>query len=115
MAIIPDTDTIYAPLDGKIIMISETNHAFGIEGADGLSILVHIGIDTVSLNGQGFTRLSQLEKKVSHGDPVISIDKNNIPKDTDLTTIVIVTEGKLLEKRKPNLGKKVTKDDSVLV
>lgn len=53
-AVIPEDGTFKAPVSGKIGSFFPTGHAFGIEGEDGLEVLVHIGIDTVELKGEGF-------------------------------------------------------------
>ncbi|MGN0650541.1 MAG: PTS glucose transporter subunit IIA, partial [Oscillospiraceae bacterium] len=54
-AVKPMNGTIVSPADGKIIDVQDSHHAYGILTNDGLELLVHIGIDTVSLNGEGFT------------------------------------------------------------
>lgn len=64
VAVIVTDGRVYAPADGKVSMIAETLHAFGITTADGLELLVHIGINTVELQGEGFT------PKVKEGDDV---------------------------------------------
>lgn len=64
VAIEPEAGEVYAPCDGTIIQIPDTRHAIGIQGNDGAEILIHVGMDTVGLNGKGF------EPKVSEGDAV---------------------------------------------
>ena len=49
-----DGDTVVSPCDGTIVMIAATKHAIGIQGDDGVEVLIHVGLDTVSLNGEGF-------------------------------------------------------------
>lgn len=63
IAIIPEGNTIIAPCDGKITMLSSTKHAVGIN-VQGVELLIHVGLDTVELEGEGF------EAKVQAGDPV---------------------------------------------
>lgn len=88
-----DGDTICAPCSGKITMIAETAHAFGMELENGAEILIHIGLDTVNLNGQGFTVLAAAGKKVQAGTPVIRIDRDFMAAhQIDLTTPMVVTE-----------------------
>jgi len=91
VAVIPEGDTIMAPADGKITMLFETGHAFGMELNNGMELLIHIGIDTVNLNGEGFTPLKRAGDKVKKGDAIIKIDLENLKKTHDLSTMVIVT------------------------
>ncbi len=88
-----DGDTVCAPCDGKITMIAETAHAFGMELDDGIEILIHIGLDTVNLNGQGFEVLAASGKKVKVGTPIIRIDRAYMASHgIDLTTPMVITE-----------------------
>ena len=64
VAIVPDDDVIVAPCDGEVTMLFPTMHAFGMKNEDGLEILVHIGIDTVSMGGKGFTQKVTTNQKV---------------------------------------------------
>lgn len=85
-------DTVCAPCDGILTMIASTKHAFGITMDNGAEILVHIGLDTVELKGQGLEALASVDKKISKGTPVIKIDRAFMKsKEIDLTTPVIVT------------------------
>ena len=73
-------------------MLAETLHAFGMETTDGAEILVHIGLDTVDLNGEGFTKLASEGKKVRRGTPVISVDLDLMKeKGIVMTTPMVVT------------------------
>lgn len=74
IAIRPTGQQIVAPVDGTIGKIFETNHAFSIESDDGVEIFVHIGIDTVELKGEGFTRLAEEGQHVSKGTPILACD-----------------------------------------
>ena len=84
----PDSGRICAPMDGTVTLIAETGHSFSIEGRDGLSVLVHIGIDTVKLNGEGFRVLAHLNDEVKQGEPVIEADPDFIRKN-GLSAMVI--------------------------
>lgn len=93
-AVKPEEDFICAPASGKITMLYPTKHAFGIKSKSGIEILVHIGVDTVSLNGEGFTAIVKEGNPVKAGDPVIQIDRVMIEKKGfNLTTMVIFTDG----------------------
>lgn len=86
------SDTIVSPADGELTLIFETNHAFALTTKEGAELLVHIGIDTVSLNGDGFERLIEAGQKVKAGTPVIKIDRKKIKdKGLSLITPVLVT------------------------
>ncbi len=81
-----------APADGVISLIFKTNHAFGIILKDGTELLVHIGIDTVKLEGKGFERLLQEGDKVKAGNPIIKIDREFIKSQGySLITPVLIT------------------------
>lgn len=76
IAIHPADGTVVAPVDGEISVTMEgTNHAVGIKVAEGFDLLIHIGIDTVSLNGEGFTSYIKMGQKVKAGDKLITFDK----------------------------------------
>ena len=57
IAILPTSNQVLAPCDGKVVQIFPTNHAVGIEAEGGVDLLIHVGIDTVELKGEGFKRL----------------------------------------------------------
>lgn len=91
-AIVPSSDTIKSPVNGTVSMVFETGHAVGLESDDGVELLVHIGINTVELNGKGFTKLVKDGDKVKVGDPLIRFDEAVIKEGGyNLTTPVIVT------------------------
>lgn len=76
IAIHPTDGVIVAPVDGEISVTMEgTNHAVGIRIAEGFDLLIHIGLDTVSLNGEGFTSHISMGQKVKAGDKLITFDK----------------------------------------
>lgn len=113
-AVIPDDNVIYSPCEGIITMIFPSKHAFGIKMKDGKEILIHIGIDTVQLNGNGFVSFKQLNEHVKIGEPVIQFDKINIESQNyDLTTMVIVTnQSNSMKKQK--LGEMVEVKDLIV-
>ena len=74
LAIIPRSNTFVAPVAGVITKIFSTNHAFSIRAQNGVEVLVHIGLDTVALNGEGFKRLAKEGDTVSVGKPIVSAD-----------------------------------------
>lgn len=87
-----EDDTIASPVDGEITMIPDTSHAFGVKTDNGAEILVHIGLETVSLNGEGFQVLKQLNSKVTAGEPVIKINRKFIEGNgINLITPMVIT------------------------
>lgn len=77
-AIIPEEGVIYAPDDGEISAFFPTGHAIGIKTTDGLEILIHVGMDTVQLEGKGFTPLASVGDKVKKGQKLLEFDKDLI-------------------------------------
>lgn len=89
-----DGNIVCAPCDGEISMIANTFHAFGITAANGAEILVHIGLDTVELNGNGFKEITKAGKKVKKGTPIIEIDRDIMKQNNvNLITPMIITNG----------------------
>ncbi|CAI0928122.1 EIICBA-Glc [Serratia entomophila] len=74
LAIRPTDKTVVAPADGTLVKIFNTNHAFCLETDKGAEIVVHMGIDTVALNGQGFKRLVEEGAEVKAGQPILELD-----------------------------------------
>ncbi|WP_157669598.1 PTS glucose transporter subunit IIA [Chitinibacter sp. GC72] len=74
VAILPTGNTVLAPCDGQLVKIFNTNHAFALVNDAGVELIVHIGIETVKLGGQGFTRLAEQGSFVKAGQPVLELD-----------------------------------------
>ena len=74
IAIQTESDTVLAPCDGVISLFFDTKHAFAITTDDGTQVLVHIGLDTVILNGEGITPLHQPGDRIAAGEPVLKLD-----------------------------------------
>ncbi|MBS5940032.1 PTS glucose transporter subunit IIA [Clostridium sartagoforme] len=91
-AIMAEGDTVVAPADGEVTLIFKTKHAFAMTLENGLEILVHIGLETVSLDGEGFEQLVEQGTKVKAGTPLIKIDREFIlSKGLSLATPVLIT------------------------
>lgn len=99
VAVIPEESVIKAPADGKLTMIFETGHAFGMEADNGLELLLHIGIDTVNEKGNGFKILKKSGDAVKKGTPVVELELETLKEKYDMTTMVIVTNEKKLQNR----------------
>ena len=97
-----------APADGELSLVFKTNHAFAMEIAGEVELLVHIGIDTVSLNGEGFERLVEPGVKVKAGTPIIRIDRDFIEsKGFSLITPILITNPDVIKEMTPIINKKV--------
>ncbi|WP_447931365.1 phosphoenolpyruvate--protein phosphotransferase [Sphingopyxis fribergensis] len=92
VAIQPLDDTIVAPFDGEVVTLHDAGHAISLRSAEGAEILIHVGLDTVMLKGEGFTPLVAIGDTVSRGDPLIRFDLDAVAlAATSLITPVIVT------------------------
>lgn len=90
-AIIPENETVYAPADATVsLLMQESRHACGLKLANGAEILLHIGIDTVAMKGDGFEYLVKEGQKVSAGTPLIKFDKKKISEAGYVDTIICV-------------------------
>lgn len=74
VGIVPSSGEVLAPVSGTIAQVAHTKHALGIESDDGLEILVHLGIDTVKLDGEGFTCHVEVGQHVNVGDKLMDMD-----------------------------------------
>lgn len=73
-AVLPTAGQIVSPVDGEVISVAETNHAFGIRTAAGAEFLVHVGVDTVTLSGTGFQPHVAPGDRVRIGDALVTVD-----------------------------------------
>lgn len=91
-AVIPEDGMYYAPFDGEVSMIFPTKHAIGLTSNNGVEILIHIGLDTVELNGQYFESFVEQGQKIKKGDLLMKVDLNKVKEaGYDIVTPVIVT------------------------
>ena len=90
----PTGDTVYAPFDGTVTQIATTLHAVGMTSSEGTELLIHVGMDTVEMKGQGFTSLTKEGAKVKAGTPLLKVDLDAIRAAGHPTaTAIIVTNG----------------------
>ena len=86
-------ESVCAPADGEVTMLFPSGHAVGLTLADGMEILIHIGIDTVNENGQGFRCLCEKGQRVKAGTPLVQMDRAYLEgKGYDLSVIIIFTK-----------------------
>lgn len=92
IAVKPSGNTVYSPVDGTVQIAFETGHAYGLKSDNGAEVLIHIGIDTVSMNGEGFAQKVTANQKVKKGDVLGTFDTAAIAAaGLDDTTMIIVT------------------------
>ena len=89
MAVWQEKPQVCAPVDGIISMVADTKHAFGITTPEGLDILVHVGLETVELQGEGFEQIRQQGEEVKAGDVILSVDLD-VMKDKGIEMVVPV-------------------------
>ena len=99
VGIIPTEGTVYAPFDGTVMMLFPTKHAIGLQSKDGLEVLIHVGVDTVQMNGEGFEAFVKQDDVIHAGDKLITFDRAKI-KDANHpdTVIVVLTNSANFEK-----------------
>lgn len=92
VAIRPDSGTLFAPFDGYVASIFKSHHAIGLKSEQGVELLIHIGLDTVKLQGDGFSLLVQTGEKITEGMPLIQFDLDKITHlGFDTTTPIFIT------------------------
>lgn len=95
VGLIPESGDFVAPCDGTVKLIFKGNHAMVIEKEDGVNIMIHIGLNTVSLNGQGFTGHVTRGQEVKTGDLLVEVDMNFMQEHrVDLTSVVLIMDPK---------------------
>jgi len=93
VAVIPMSNMFKAPIDGVVSKIFSTNHAYSIKSPKDLEVMVHIGLETVALDGKGFTRIANEGDEVKAGDVIIEADLAYISEHAkDIITPVIIME-----------------------
>ena len=93
-AVVTPTDSVVkAPADGEIVFVFDTKHAVGFTTEDGISMIIHVGIDTVKLNGEGFDVMVEAGQKVKKGDPIMKLDLDYLSANApSLASPVMCTE-----------------------
>ena len=115
IAVKPSQGVVYAPADAEVSIAFPTGHAFGLKTAKGAEILIHVGIDTVSMNGEGFEAKVAQGDKVKAGDVLGTFDSNKIAAaGLDDTTMVIVTNTADYASVTPVASGSVVKGDAVI-
>ena len=85
----PEEGIVYAPFDGEVLMVFPTFHAIGIKAEGGMEILIHVGVDTVTMNGEGFEVLLDAGDKFKKGDKLMTFDSNKIKAAGHADTVIV--------------------------
>jgi sugar PTS system EIIA component len=92
LAIIPKNGKVVSPVNGKVVQIFPTKHAVGLVSEEGLEILIHIGLETVELNGKGFEVAVSAGETVKVGDPLLNVDLDYLEqKHKEIVTPIVIT------------------------
>lgn len=109
----PSFGVITSPVEGTVIAAPRSGHAYGIRSASGVEVLIHVGVDTVKMNGEGFTTSVSRGDHVTTGQPLGTTDLGAITQaGYDDTTVVVVTNSRKLANVSPNVsaGRSVSHD-----
>ena len=113
--IIPEKGEFYSPVSGSIEMVFDTKHAIGIRSDDGLELLIHVGLDTVKMEGRPFEVFVKTGDKVKMGDKLLNVDLQMIlDEGYDITTPIIVTNPKDFSDIKLKANDKIITGDLLL-
>lgn len=86
----PTDGKVYSPVDGKIVSLADTLHAVGIEGVGGVEVLIHVGVDTVDMKGDGFANCVQMGQAVRKGQLLLTMDLEKIAVAGHPATVISV-------------------------
>lgn len=114
IAISPSEGNFYAVESGVLSAFFPTMHAYGITCDNGVEILVHLGIDTVNANGNGFSSVRKQGERVEKGDLIITVDIDKLKQTYDMTTMVVITNLNNKTISKKNINQDVTHSDPIL-
>lgn len=115
VAIQPEEGMVYAPVDGEIAQMFHTGHAVGIRTKEGVEVLIHIGLETVSLEGEGFTTKVEQGDRVKTGQPLIQFSLDTVKEKAKSTiTPVVVTNMDLVDSLAPKLSEQVDVGEPVM-
>ncbi len=116
VAFIFDGDTLYSPCDGVVTLVAETKHAVGLTSDGGMEIMIHCGLDTVNLEGQGLEALVSVGDKITTGTPLINIDRAFMKeKGVNLITPMILLNGAAMNYEISNVDTDVKQGKTVIV
>lgn len=115
VAVIPTDNTIFAPFDGKVTMIATTKHAIGLTSNDGVEMLIHVGIDTVKLNGAPYQLNVTSGQEIHKGDKLMTVDLAQIEKaGLSIITPIIITNSADFQQVEQQRDGAVSFDDAII-
>lgn len=96
-AIKPIDNQVFAPFAGEVISVAASKHAVGIQGPENVQVLIHVGLDTVNMNGEGFEMLVEEGQHVEEGQELMIFDSKKIKEAgyPDITAVLVVDQGGL--------------------
>lgn len=108
---------IYSPVDGEVIMAAKTGHAIGLKSRDGAEVLIHIGMDTVNMNGEGFDVKVKEGQKINKGDLLVEANLDAIKEAgyDNITPVIITNTAEYKEIIPVNYGNKTAKEKMLKV
>ncbi len=116
VAIQPVDDNVYAPISGKIVTALDSGHAYGIKSETGAEVLVHVGVDTVAMNGEGFNMHVHKGDTVQAGQPLVTFDRNAVAAaGYQDTVITIITNSGSFSTIEPLTGKNLTAGELAVI
>lgn len=116
IAILPEEGLVVSPIDAEVIQVFHTKHALGLRTKNGIELLIHIGLETVNLKGEGFEVHVAEGQRVKAGDKLVTFDidflKSNAP---SIVTPIVVTNGELVEKLEKTNNTQATINDTEIM
>ena len=86
----PEAETVYAPFDGTVSTVAESKHAVGLSGAGDMELLIHVGVDTVAMNGDGFQTFVSEGDEVKAGQKLLTFDRKKIAAANHPDVVVVL-------------------------
>jgi sugar PTS system EIIA component len=116
IAIEPTEGVVVSPVDGEIVQFFHTKHAIGIQSESGAEILIHVGLETVNMNGEGFEGYVNVGDKVKAGDKLLTFDLDLIKeKAANTVTPIVITNGDAVESLDKRAASEATKGETSLL
>jgi glucose-specific phosphotransferase system IIA component len=110
VAVVPNDNFVYSPVEGEIVLVYDAKHAIGIKTSSGLQVLIHVGIDSVKLEGRGFATYVKVGDKVNQGEKLLFFDREYLEKKTSAVTPIVITNPELIESFDINYKSNKSKD-----